>query len=168
MFNFYPASGYVFRECMFIGKCSVSASHSKDFKLKYPKMYSGTPTNGHLSTTATSLWSTNSPYINSCLNLSTMTTSLQWQWPLKCVPNCQDTLSTMAFFFHQLTKISCLVMIFDPMAFQTLFKVFCVFYLYINIKHDWITIVGYCKHELSTINMLYSLKKLSNYPPTSP
>ena len=28
--------------------------------------------------------------------------------------------------------------------------------------------MGYSKHELSTINMLYSLKKLSSYTPTSP
>ena len=28
--------------------------------------------------------------------------------------------------------------------------------------------MGYSKHELSTINMLYSLKKLPSYTPTSP
>ena len=40
-----------------------------------------------------------SPYIDSCLNLFTMVTSLQWQQPLKPVPNCQNTLSTMVRFF---------------------------------------------------------------------
>ena len=42
--------------------------------------------------------STNGPYIDSCLNLSTMTTSLQWQQPLKCVPHCQYNLLTTATF----------------------------------------------------------------------
>ena len=37
-----------------------------------------------------------SPYITSCLNLSTTATSLQRQRPLKCVPNCQNNLSTTA------------------------------------------------------------------------
>ena len=32
--------------------------------------------------------------------------------------------------------------------------------------YDWITIMGYSKHELSTINMLDSLKKLSYKTPT--
>ena len=26
--------------------------------------------------------------------------------------------------------------------------------------YDWITIMAYCEHELSTINILYSLKKI--------
>ena len=35
------------------------------------------------------------------------------------------------------------------------------------IIYDRITIMGYNKHELSTINLLYSLKLLSSYHPTS-
>ena len=36
--------------------------------------------------------------------------------------------------------------------------------------HDWIIITGHSKHELSTINMLYSLKEilLYHYNPNSP
>ena len=35
-------------------------------------------------------------------------------------------------------------------------------YLPLYVIYDRITIMGYSKHELSTINLLYSLKKLSN------
>ena len=58
-----------------------------------------------------------------------------------------------------------------------LFKFYYVFYLYVTststfrfiiIAYYWIIITGYCKHEFGTINMLYSLKKLSYYNPTSP
>ena len=45
--------------------------------------YSQTSTNGHLSTTAT---------------------SLKWQWPLKRVPNCQNNLSITASFFSDWWK----------------------------------------------------------------
>ena len=41
-------------------------------------------------------------------------------------------------------------------------------YLPLYVIYDRITIMEYSKHELSIINMLYSLKKLSNYRPTSP
>ena len=41
-------------------------------------------------------------------------------------------------------------------------------YLPLYIIYDRITIMGYSKHELNTINLLYSLKKLSNYRPSSP
>ena len=48
---------------------------------------------------------------------------------------------------------------------KTLLDFFFVFY-------DWITIIGYSKHERSTINMLYSLNKICHitvHPaPTSP
>ena len=49
--------------------------------------------------------------------------------------------------------------------FTTLFK-FLVYFIYNNFYY-WISIKGFSKHELSTINMLYSLKKLSSYTPTS-
>ena len=39
-------------------------------------------------------------------------------------------------------------------------KLFCVFYLYIYIIYDWITIMGYSKHELGTINMMYPPKEI--------
>ena len=42
--------------------------------------------------------------------------------------------------------------------FKTLFKFFV--YLFLYIIYDWITIMGYSQHELSMINMLYSLKKI--------
>jgi len=45
-----------------------------------------TSTNGHLFTMATFFVEVDSPYIDSCLNLSTMATSLLQQRPLKCVP----------------------------------------------------------------------------------
>ena len=79
--------------------------------------YSRTSTNGHLSTTATSLQRplffvpADSPYITSCLNLSTMATSLQRQRPLKYVPNCQNNLSTTAtvqLFFVKTKPFLCL------------------------------------------------------------
>ena len=48
----------------------------------------------------------------------------------------------------------------------TLFKFYCVFYLYISFM------IGYSKHELGTINMLYFrpplLKQVSYYPPPLP
>ena len=51
-------------------------------------------------------------------------------------------------------------------------KAFCVFLSHtIYIIYDWITIMGYSKRELSTINMLHSLKHLSyntRTPPPSP
>ena len=55
------------------------------------------------------------------------------------------------------------------LSFNTFFqhKVFCVFYLYIVITCDWITIMRYSKHELSTINILYPPKQLLHYPCTS-
>ena len=40
-----------------------------------------------------------SPYIYSYLKLSLTATSLQWQQPLKRVPNCQNNFSTMTSFF---------------------------------------------------------------------
>ena len=39
-----------------------------------------------------------SPYIASCLNLSVTVISLQQQWPLKPVPNCQNNLLTKVSF----------------------------------------------------------------------
>ena len=43
---------------------------------------------------------------------------------------------------------------------------FRVLYLYIIIIYDWITIMRYSKHEVSTINMLYSLKNVSYFNTT--
>ena len=44
---------------------------------------------------------------------------------------------------------------------QNIIQVFlCILSLY--IIYDWITIMRYGKHELSTISMLYSLKKIVN------
>ena len=49
---------------------------------------------------------------------------------------------------------------------QNVFQVFCVFYLYITFRCDWITTMGYNEHELGSINVLYSPpKKLSYYTP---
>ena len=48
-------------------------------------MYIRTSTNGHLSTMATVFVPVCSPYIDSCLNLFAMATSLQQQWHY-CVP----------------------------------------------------------------------------------
>ena len=42
----------------------------------------------------------------------------------------------------------------------------CIFTL--HILYDWITIMGYSKHELSTVNMLYSLRKFVMLPPPPP
>ena len=61
---------------------------------------------------------------------------------------------------HFITLINILI--------QNIIQVFCAFYLYINIKHDWITIMGYCKHELSTINMFDSAPKNVILPPPPP
>ena len=36
---------------------------------------------------------------------------------------------------------------------------FFVYFISIYIIYDWITIMGYSKHELGTINMMYPLKK---------
>ena len=44
----------------------------------------------------------------------------------------------------------------------------CILSHTIYIIYDWITIMGYSKHELSTINMLHSLKHLSYNTPTPP
>ena len=54
---------------------------------------------------------------------------------------------------------------------QNVFQVFCVFYLYITFRCDWITTMGYNKHELGSINVLYSAppkKKIVVLHPTSP
>ena len=67
-------------------------------------------TNGHLFTTATSLQRSlffvpaDSPYITSCLNVSTTATSLQRQCPLKRVLNCLNNLSTTATATHEKVK----------------------------------------------------------------
>ena len=42
------------------------------------------------------------------------------------------------------------------------------YYLTLYIIYNWITNKGYSKHELSTINMLYSLKKLVILRPSLP
>ena len=67
--------------------------------------FSQTSTNDHLSTTITFYALMDSPYIDSCLNLSTTATSLQWQRPLKCIPNCQNNPSTMASFSAAYEKV---------------------------------------------------------------
>jgi len=51
---------------------------------------------------------------------------------------------------------------------QNVFQVFVCIYLYIVFIYDWITTMGYNKHELSTIKMLYSLKKVVILPPNLP
>ena len=45
----------------------------------------------------------------------------------------------------------------------------CILALHI-IFYDWITIMGYSRHELSKINTLYSLKKVCHItpPPCTP
>ena len=44
-----------------------------------------------------------------------------------------------------------------------------VYFISLYIIYDWIDIMIYSKHELSTINMLYSSKKFSSYyTPTFP
>ena len=43
--------------------------------------------------------------------LTLIKTSLQWQWPLECIPNCQNNLSATANFFQQLMKKSRMVML---------------------------------------------------------
>ena len=43
---------------------------------------------------------------------------------------------------------------FDSKHYESFF----FFYHYIIIIYDWITILRYSKHDLCTINMLYSLK----------
>ena len=54
------------------------------------------------------------------------------------------------------TDLACFVTL--TFRFKTLFKFFV--YLFLYIIYDWITIMGYSQHELSMINMLYSLKKI--------
>ena len=76
-------------------KCVLNKFRNKD---------SRTLTNGHLSTTATFFVPADSPYIGSCLNLSTTATSLQQKRLLKRVPNCQNNLSTTASFFSDWWK----------------------------------------------------------------
>ena len=68
-------------------------------------VYSRTAT-GHLSTTATLalFCPTNSPYIDSYLNLYTRATSPQRQGPLKRVTNCENNFSTTASFFSDWWK----------------------------------------------------------------
>ena len=85
-------------------KCVLNKFRNKD---------SRTLTNGHLSTTATFFVPADSPYIGSCLNLSTTATSLQQKRLLKRVPNCQNNLSTTASFFQRLMKKSRMVMKLD-------------------------------------------------------
>ena len=46
---------------------------------------------------------------------------------------------------------------------QILLRIFTL-----HILYDWITIMGYSKHELSTVNMLYSLRKFVMLPPPPP
>ena len=58
------------------------------------------------SLTATFFVSADSPYIDSCFNLSITATSLQRQRPLKCVPRRHNYLSTTARFFQQPMKKS--------------------------------------------------------------
>ena len=52
---------------------------------------------GQLSITAIFFAPEDSPYIDSCLNLSATATSLQQQRPLKRVPNCQNNLDNGQF-----------------------------------------------------------------------
>ena len=51
---------------------------------------------------------------------------------------------------------------------QNTIQVLSCIFISIYFLYDWIVIIGYSKHELSTVNMLYSLKKLSCYTPSSP
>ena len=69
-----------------------------------------TLTNGHLSTTATFFVPANSPYIDSCLNLSTTTTATIARL------NCQKNLSTTATasFFSEWRMKSGMAIKFDP------------------------------------------------------
>ena len=75
------------------------------FFVKTSFKYSGTSTDSHLSTTATSLQRplnfvpADGPHTDGYLNLSKTANSPQRQRPLKRVPNCHNNLSTTASFF---------------------------------------------------------------------
>ena len=43
-----------------------------------------------------------------------------------------------------------------------------MYILSLYIIYDWITSMGYSKHEFSMINMLYSLKKIVPFTPLPP
>lgn len=73
------------------------------YNVSYVK-FSQTSTNGHLSTMCTFFALMDSPYIDCWINLTTTATSLQWQQPLQCIPNCQNNPSTTASFFQLLMK----------------------------------------------------------------
>ena len=51
---------------------------------------------------------------------------------------------------------------------QNTIQVLSCIFISIYFLYHWIVIIGYSKHELSTVNMLYYLKKLSCYTPSSP
>ena len=75
------------------------------FFVKTSFKYSGTSTDSHLSTTATSLQRplnfvpADGPHTDGYLNLSKTANSPQRQRPLKRVPTCHNNLSTTASFF---------------------------------------------------------------------
>ena len=75
-----------------------------------------------------------SPYIDSCFNLSITATSLQRQLPLKCVPRRHNYLSTTASFFQQPMKKS-RIDSYGAMKINRSSRILIVFHLYCCSKH---------------------------------
>ena len=86
------------------------------------------------SLTATFFVSADSPYIDSCFNLSITATSLQRQLPLKCVPRRHNYLSTTASFFQQPMKKS-RIDSYGAMKINRSNRILIVFHLYCCSKH---------------------------------
>ena len=80
--------------------------------------------------------------------------------PLACLPLARPfslSPTTSKRLLHRLLR-NLLFLSRQQCRFTTLFK-FLVYFIYNNFYY-WISIKGFSKHELSTINMLYSLKKI--------
>ena len=122
------------------------------------------------------------PYIGSCLNLSTTATAT------KACPQVPKYPPNNGQLFHQrLMKKARIFIKIDPYGRITACnRILIVFHLYCRSKHkfstiliantekpcsfclffgdfylyNWVTIMGYSKHKIITINMLFFLKKI--------
>ena len=88
------------------------------------------------------------------------------QRPLHFVPPGRTVfffLFSFFFFFHLYCWYDTYSECCEPCSFcpvKMWSKFFVYFISFIIISYDWITVRGYSKHELSTINTLYSPRKI--------
>ena len=76
---------------------------------------------------------------------------------------CSKLKLSSTILMVNVARLARFIIFYSRLLFSTIYV-----FIPICIIYDWITIMEYSKHELGTINMIYPLKKLSCFTPSSP